>query len=69
MVMPSGQSHKSHLEIDFTRKSEFLSFYLLKLIIDIANAQDPDEMLIVVDEAQSAEFQRRKTGHPMKEGR
>ena len=46
MVMPSGQSHKSHFEIDFTRKSEFLSFYLLKLIIDIANAQDPEEMLI-----------------------
>jgi glycosyltransferase involved in cell wall biosynthesis len=25
MVMPSGQSHKSHFEIDFTRKSECLS--------------------------------------------
>jgi len=29
MVMPSGQSHKSHFEIDFTRKSEFLSFIFI----------------------------------------
>jgi hypothetical protein len=26
MVMPSGQTHKSHFAIDFTRKSNVLSF-------------------------------------------
>jgi hypothetical protein len=45
--MPSRQSHKSHFAIDFTRKSEFLSFLVRRLrkagrTVVYGAAEDPE---------------------------